>query len=61
MRSALLMLKLKIGQLLSEEEGQDLIEYALLVVLIILSLTAAMNGIATTISTMFGTISSDLS
>jgi pilus assembly protein Flp/PilA len=55
------MLKLKIGQLLSEEEGQDLIEYALLVVLIILSLTAAMNGIATTISTMFGTISSDLS
>jgi Flp pilus assembly pilin Flp len=60
MKSALLMLKLRIGELLSEEEGQDLIEYALLCVLITLSLTAAMSGIASTISTMLSTISSDL-
>jgi pilus assembly protein Flp/PilA len=60
MKSALLMLKLRIGELLSEEEGQDLIEYALLCVLITLALTAAMSGIATSMSTMFSTISSDL-
>jgi pilus assembly protein Flp/PilA len=60
MKSALLMLKLRIGELLSEEEGQDLIEYALLCVLITLALTAAMSGIATSISTMFSTVSSDL-
>jgi pilus assembly protein Flp/PilA len=60
MKSALLILKMKIGELLSEEEGQDLIEYALLCVLITLSLTVAISGIANSISSMFSTVSSDL-
>lgn len=60
MKYALLILKLKISNLLLEEEGQDLIEYALLVTLIILSLCAAISGIATEISTVFDTVSSDL-
>ena len=60
MNNALLILKLKLSELLSDDQGQDLIEYALLVTLIILSLTAAISGIATEISTVFSTVSADL-
>ena len=47
--------------LLRDESGQDLIEYALVAALIALGSIAAMKGIATGISTAFSTISSDLS
>jgi Flp pilus assembly pilin Flp len=60
MNRALLMLKLKICELVSEDEGQDLVEYALLCTLIILALTASISGIATEVSTVFSTVSSDL-
>jgi pilus assembly protein Flp/PilA len=40
-------------RLWQEEEGQDLVEYGLLVVLISLGCIAAMNGLATGISKAF--------
>ncbi len=47
--------------LLREESGQDLIEYALVAALIALGCISAMKGLATGLSTAFSTISSDLS
>lgn len=46
--------------LLNDEEGQDLIEYALLAVLIAVACVAAITPVATAIQTVFSTISSDL-
>ena len=46
--------------LLRNESGQDLIEYALVAALIALGATAAMNTLATTISTAFTTVGSKL-
>src|SRR5664279_3936576 len=46
--------------LLHDESGQDLIEYALVAALIALGAITAMRGLATGISTAFNTISSDL-
>jgi pilus assembly protein Flp/PilA len=40
-------------RLLKEEEGQDLVEYALLVVLLALAATVGMNGLATAINNTF--------
>jgi pilus assembly protein Flp/PilA len=42
----------------NNEEGQDLVEYALVVAIIALGATAAMGNLAGAISTAFGTISS---
>jgi pilus assembly protein Flp/PilA len=44
-------LKRVISGLLSDESGQDLIEYALVAALIALGATAAMSALATTIGT----------
>lgn len=45
---------------LSREEGQDLVEYALVVALIAFGATGAMKGLSSEIKTAFGAISSDL-
>ena len=47
-------------RLWKEEEGQDLVEYGLLVVLIALFLIAAMGRLATGISTMFSGAASNM-
>ena len=47
--------------LAQDDSGQDLIEYALIAALIALGAIAAMNSLATGISTAFSTVSSDLS
>ena len=47
--------------LLHDESGQDLIEYALVAALIALGAITAMQGLAKGISSAFSTISSDLS
>jgi Flp pilus assembly pilin Flp len=39
-----------------QEEGQDLVEYALLVVLIALAVAAAMNTLANSIASAFSTV-----
>ena len=46
--------------LMRDESGQDLIEYALVAALIALGATAAMNSLATNISTAFSTVGSKL-
>jgi pilus assembly protein Flp/PilA len=46
--------------LLRDESGQDLIEYALVAALIALGAIAAMNGVATGISNAFSAVASDL-
>jgi pilus assembly protein Flp/PilA len=54
-------LKRILSGLLSDESGQDLIEYALVAALIALGATAAMTPLATTISSAFTTVGSKLS
>jgi pilus assembly protein Flp/PilA len=48
-------------RLWQEEEGQDLVEYGLLLVLISLFATAAMGTLATAISGAFGNAAGNLS
>lgn len=47
-------------KLWKEEEGQDLVEYGLLVVLIALGAIAGMRALATDINTVFGSAGTDL-
>jgi pilus assembly protein Flp/PilA len=51
---------LKLHDLMSTDEGQDLVEYALVVALIAFGAVAAMKGLSTEIKTAFNAISSDL-
>ena len=57
----LFKLHLKMEDLLTREEGQDLVEYALVVALIAFGAVTAMKGLGTEINSAFKTISSDLS
>jgi len=50
-----------LGRLWKEEEGQDLTEYGLLMVLVALACIAAMQKLASGISTVFANASSSLS
>ena len=43
-----------------EEEGQDLVEYALLLALVALAAIAGMSTLATAINSTFGTLGTDL-
>jgi len=47
-------------RLWAEENGQDLIEYALLVALVALAATAGMNALATAIDTEFTNLGTSL-
>ena len=47
-------------RLWKEEEGQDLVEYALLVALVALAATAGMNVLATKINTTFTNLGASL-
>jgi pilus assembly protein Flp/PilA len=53
-------MKNMLKRLWQEEEGQDLVEYGLLVVLIALFAIAAMGKLATAISTVFSGAASNL-
>ncbi|MDR3774114.1 MAG: Flp family type IVb pilin [Terracidiphilus sp.] len=57
-----LLLKLLIGfqDLVSREEGQDLVEYALLVALIAFGATAGMKALATGLNSSFKGVSTTL-
>jgi pilus assembly protein Flp/PilA len=57
MNTMLLKMYVKIQAMMTCEEGQDLVEYALVVAIIALGATAAMKSLAGAISTSFGTIS----
>jgi pilus assembly protein Flp/PilA len=54
------ILKCVLSNLISDESGQDLIEYALVAALIALGATASMSSLATVISSAFGTVGSKL-
>jgi pilus assembly protein Flp/PilA len=56
MNTILLGLYVKFENLVSREEGQDLVEYALVVALIALGAVASMRGLAHAVSTEFSTI-----
>lgn len=54
-------MKLAFRNLLREESGQDLIEYALAAAMIALAAVAAMSALATNISNAFSAVGSKLS
>jgi pilus assembly protein Flp/PilA len=60
-KDTMLKLYIKMQNLLSQDEGQDLIEYALVVAIIALGATAAMNTLAGTVNSVFTSINAALS
>ena len=60
MNDMLLKLYVKFQDLKNSEEGQDLVEYALVVALIAFGATAGMGALATGINTAFSNVSSKL-
>lgn len=60
MNNLLIKLFVKFQDLASREEGQDLVEYALVVALIAFGATAGMKALATGLNLAFSNISSTL-
>lgn len=60
MKDNMLKLYIKMQNLLSSDEGQDLVEYALIVALISLAAVAGMNALASDINSAFNTVGSTL-
>ncbi len=60
MNNLFLTLLVKLQNLMNREEGQDLVEYALLVCLVALAAIAGVNKMAGAITTVFTNISSSL-
>ncbi len=60
MKEQLWMLSIKIQNILRSEEGQDLIEYALVVALIAFAATAGMSTVANNINVAFSNIGNKL-
>jgi pilus assembly protein Flp/PilA len=58
MNNMILRLYVKLQDLMSREEGQDLVEYALVLAVIALGSVAAMKSVATSISTEFSVMES---
>ena len=60
MNSLFLKILAKSQSLMNREEGQDLVEYALLVALIALVAVAGVNSVASAVNTVFSSISTTL-
>ena len=60
MNNVLLKLSVKFQGLACSEEGQDLVEYALLTTLISLALVLSISGISNAVNGVFSRISSSL-
>jgi len=60
MNNLYLKMIVKIQELANREEGQDLVEYALVVALIAFGATAGMKALGTGINTLFSNISTTL-
>ena len=60
LNDTLLKLSIKVKTMLSDERGQDLVEYALVVAIIALGATAAMSVLSTDINSVFSSIGSRL-
>jgi pilus assembly protein Flp/PilA len=60
MNNLFLALYVKLQNLTSNQEGQDLVEYALLVALIALAAITGVSNVATAVTTVFSKISASL-
>ena len=60
MNDTMLKFYIKVQDLMTREDGQDLVEYALVVSLLSLAATAAMGSLATAINGAFNAIGSTL-
>jgi pilus assembly protein Flp/PilA len=60
MNNMLLKLYVQFQNLASSEEGQDLVEYALVVALIAFGAVAGMKNLSSAINTAFGAVSTKL-
>ena len=60
MNSLLLKLYAKSQELKNNEEGQDMVEYALVVALIALAATAAVQGVGTSLVDQFTNVSTSV-
>ena len=60
MKDTMLKLYIKMQNLLSSDEGQDLVEYALVVALIALAATAGMKTLATDLNSAFTSVGTTL-
>jgi pilus assembly protein Flp/PilA len=61
MKTLLQSAYLMVHQQLHSEEGQDLVEYALMIVLVALGCVSGVNSVASAINTVFSNISATLS
>lgn len=60
MNTLILKLYVKAQNLLTAEEGQDLVEYALLVSLVALGCISAVGSVASAVTTVFNNISTSI-
>jgi pilus assembly protein Flp/PilA len=60
LNDTLLKLSIKVKAMLSDDRGQDLVEYALVVAIIALGATAAMSTLSTDINKVFSNIATKL-
>jgi pilus assembly protein Flp/PilA len=60
MNNLILALYVKLQTLMATEDGQDLVEYALLVSLVALAAIVGVNNVATAVTKVFNNISSSL-
>ncbi len=60
MNNLFLAMYVKLQNLMNRDEGQDLVEYALLVCLIALAAITGVNKVASAVTTVFSNISSSL-
>jgi len=60
MHRTFLKLHVKFQNLANDQQGQDLVEYALLLTMISLALIAGITGVATAVTNAFTNISSSL-
>ena len=60
MNNLFLAMYVKLQNLMNREEGQDLVEYALLVCLIALAAITGVNKVASAVTTVFTNISNSL-
>jgi pilus assembly protein Flp/PilA len=61
MNNLFLKMYVKVQDLMSREEGQDLVEYALLITLVALAAVSGIRNVASAINTVFSNISNTLS
>jgi pilus assembly protein Flp/PilA len=60
MNNLMLKLHIAIQNLVRREEGQDLVEYALVVALVAFAATAGMRTLASDINSVFGNLGTEL-